>query len=166
MKTLFIKGDNRQNFGAAKKLLILLSVFAINAYAAHTHRVNQQKLAISADDTTEYSNGEALYSGNVELTRGSLVVYGSSGDSSKYGRVVHIYGNPVTYERQVNGKIIEGSAREVTYYKDSGKLVLNGNPRFIAGEEEVVGYGDEVIIYNTDNNNVKVVDVETVVYED
>ena len=145
-----------------KKLLVLLSIFTINIYAARAHHVDGRKLAVMSDVTTEYAKGQADYHGNVVLRHGGLTIYANDGNSRKTktgGLVFNLTGSPATFERIINGKIIEGRARHMTYYKNSGKLVLSGNVGFGSEYEEVVPEENQVLVYNINTNDASVIDI-------
>jgi lipopolysaccharide transport protein LptA len=145
----FIQGN------VMKKLLVLLSIFALNTYAARVYNDGQQAV-LSADSVSEY-DGQNEYSKNVVFTQGDLVINAANASSSRYGNIINFNGNQANFERGS----VEGSARSITYYKSKQKLVLSGNPRIGAGDNEVVGGNGEVLVFNLANNSANIFEVET-----
>ena len=153
MNHLFTTKSNERNFSGAKKLLILLSAFAINAYA--TNDVASQQLSVSSDNTYYTDGGEMVYARNVEINQGALEIDGDNAVSTR--SVYTVVGSPATFEQSRSGNNIQGSANEITYYKNSGRLSLVGDARIGVGNEQLAS---DIIVYNVSTNAATVVEVE------
>ncbi len=148
--------------------LICLFLFAGNLYALTTDK--DKPIEISADKVEiDNSKGQSIYSGNVELSQGSLhitgsklVAFTSNGELTK----ADIYGSPATLKQQPEEKeLIDAKAEhiEINYNKDQ-EIILNKNAILIQGTNKFSGdkikyivATDQVIADSQKDSRVKVV---------
>ena len=111
----------------------------------------KQPLQIVADSATlDQKQMVSVFTGNVVITKGSLVVHADKGvaNEDKQGnRTLTLYGSPVTFvQAQDDGGKIEGQGDKFEYNSKSSLAVLTGRARVKKGKNAVIG---DVLTYNT-----------------
>lgn len=135
----------------SKLIVGLVLITAINSsYALKGD--DQKPMQIDANEATlDQKNMVTVFSGNVVITKGSLVVHADKGTANqdKDGdRVVVLVGSPVTFQQTADdGELIQGQANDFNYNTKSHLAVLKGRARVKKGNNEVIG---DVLTYNTD----------------
>lgn len=110
----------------------------------------QQDLKLDANNATlDYKNKVTVFTGNVVITRGSLVVHADKGMASEdkdQHKMITLYGAPVTFvQLQDDGEKIEGQGNQFDYNAKTNLAILSGRARVKKGKNIVIG---EKITYN------------------
>lgn len=130
------------------KILLLCSL-PFSAYALKGDE--SQPLTIVADSATfDQKNQVTVFSGNLVITKGALIVHASQGTASqdKGGdRTLKLVGAPVTFvQKQDDGGLIEGQGNNFDYNTKTSLAVLTGRARVKNGKNIVLG---DILTYNT-----------------
>lgn len=133
---------------------VYLSIFLITSpcFALALKGDEKQPLQIDADQATlDQKQMVSVFSGNVIITKGSLVVHAAKGVASQDtagDRVLILDGNPVTFVQMGDdGEKIEGQGNNFNYNSKSHLAVLTGRARIKKGKNVVIG---DVLTYNSD----------------
>lgn len=130
-------------------LIFVLCTFSVNVFALKGD--DKKPLQIDADSATvDQKTMVSEFTGNVIITKGSLIVHADKGVASedKAGnRTLILYGRPVTFEQmQDDGVKIVGQGDKFEYNSKSSLAVLTGRAKVTKGKSEVIG---DVLTYNT-----------------
>lgn len=130
-------------------LVILLTLMPAWTFALKSDE--KQPIRIDADTATaDKKNMISIFTGNVVITKGSLIVHADKGVASedKLGnRTLTLYGKPVTFVQTADdGQKIEGQGDRFDYNSKSSLAVLTGRARVKKGKNVVIG---DVLTYNT-----------------
>lgn len=130
-------------------LLVVLSGLTSPAFSLKGD--DKQPLQIDANQATlDQKTMVSVFTGNVVITKGSLIVHSDKGIASedKEGnRTLILNGSPVTFSQlQDDGGKIEGQCDKFEYNSKSSLAVLTGRARVKKGKSEVIG---DVLTYNT-----------------
>ena len=136
-----------------KFIKVCLSVILVMGASAAFALKSDEKAPLQIDAnqaTLDQKQMVSVFTGNVVITKGSLVVHADKGVASQDpagDRVITLDGSPVTFvQLQDDGKKIEGQGDHFTYNSKSGLAVLTGRSRVKEGKNLVVG---DVITYNS-----------------
>lgn len=158
-----------------KSLIFIASVFLVLAlhakplYALSTD--SEQPIEISADKVQiDNIKGQSIYSGNVELSQGSLHITGSKliVKTSASGELTRAdaYGLPATLTQQPENKeLIDAEAEHIVItYDNDQEVILNtkamltqGANKFFGDKIRYIVATDQVIADSQKNKRVKVV---------
>ena len=161
--------------GMYKSLIFIASVFLVLAlhakplYALSTD--SEQPIEISADKVQiDNIKGQSIYSGNVELSQGSLHITGSKliVKTSASGELTRAdaYGLPATLTQQPENKeLIDAEAEHIVItYDNDQEVILNtkamltqGANKFFGDKIRYIVATDQVIADSQKNKRVKVV---------
>lgn len=141
-------------------LLCVLSVFSSLCFALKSDE--SQPIQIVADRATaDQINKVTVFTGNVVVTRGSIIVHSNtaqaSQDKSGYN-IIHLVGTPVTFEQMNDdGEKTNGQCNDFEYNTKNNLAVLTGRARVEKGENLVIGdkltYNTQTQIYDAMSNN-------------
>lgn len=147
---------NKNSAPSLSKILIkiYISMFFIicPCFAFALKGDEKQPLQIDADQATlDQKQMVSVFSGNVVITKGTLVVHASKGVASQDtagDRVLILDGSPVTFVQMGDdGEKIEGQGNNFNYNSKSHLAVLTGRARIKKGKNIVIG---DVLTYNSD----------------
>ena len=145
---------NGTSYLSSKLIKVYLSIFLIATpcLALALKGDEKQPLQIDADQATlDQKQMVSVFSGNVVITKGSLVVHATKGVASQDAggdRVLILDGSPVTFVQiGEDGEKIEGQGNNFNYNSKSHLAVLTGRARIKKGKNIVIG---DVLTYNSD----------------
>lgn len=140
--------------------LLLLIFIAPFSFALKSDE--SQPIQIVADKATaDQINKVTVFTGNVVVTRGSIIVHSNTAEASedKSGyKIIHLVGTPVTFE-QLNddGEKTEGQCNDFEYNTKNSLAILTGRARVKKGDNMVIGdkltYNTQTQIYSATSNN-------------
>ena len=140
-------------------LLIGVLLFSANAWSLDTDA--QQPIYIESDAATyDEKKGESVYTGNVQVTQGSmrmnsdrLVILLSETTKKELNKMIAT-GNPVRFKQKPSDDEdeIRGKSLRAEYYGKEGKLILLEKAKVVQGNNT---YTSERIEYDTRNSIVK-----------
>ncbi|MBN2872489.1 MAG: lipopolysaccharide transport periplasmic protein LptA [Halothiobacillaceae bacterium] len=110
--------------------LLLTGVLATPAFAAQADR--NQPIKVQADKkVTRYQEGTSIYTGDVIIDQGSLHATGDRAtlylEDGQLVRAV-LEGHPATFrERDEQGNLVEGKAKQADYRTAKGNVILRGD---------------------------------------
>lgn len=135
-----------------KNSYLLLVLFLFASGSSFALKADSSKpVQIDADHATfDQKNMVSVFTGNVVITQGSLVVHSERGTASqdKEGyQTIQLFGNPVTFS-QLNddGEKTEGQGNNFQYTTKNNLAVLSGRARVKKGDNLVIG---DKLTYNT-----------------
>ncbi|MDQ5921125.1 MAG: lipopolysaccharide export system protein LptA [Pseudomonadota bacterium] len=100
--------------------------------------------------TVDQKSMVSVFSGDLVITRGSLIVHADQGVASQDkdgNKKLILTGSPVTFIQDLDdGGKIEGQANKFEYNSKSNLAILTGRARVKKGKNEVIG---DVLSYNT-----------------
>lgn len=133
------------------KLVLSICLLALSCPTIALKGDEGKPIQIDADHGTV--NQKAMtseFSGNVVITRGSLVVHANKADASQDAqgdKLLTLYGSPVTFMQVADdGEKIEGQANQFSYNTKSNMAILTGRARVKKGKNIVIG---DTLTYNT-----------------
>ncbi len=130
-------------------LFVLLFIMGASSFALKTDA--SKPVEITADHATfDQKNMVSVFTGNVVITQGTLVVHSEKGTASqdKEGyQTIQLFGSPVTFS-QLNddGEKTEGQGNNFQYTTKTNLAVLSGRARVKKGDNLVIG---DKLTYNT-----------------
>lgn len=132
--------------------IIGLYILPFSSYALKTD--SAQPLTIVADGATfDQKNQVTVFTGNVVITKGSLVIHANQGTATQdkaLDRTLNLIGSPVTFvQKQDDGTLIEGQGNKFDYDTKTSLAVLTGRARVKNGKNIVIG---DVLTYNTNTH--------------
>ncbi len=140
-------------------LLIWVLLFSANVWSLDTDA--RQPIYIESDAATyDEKKGESVYTGNVQVTQGSmrmnsdrLVILMSESGEKELNKMIAT-GNPVRFKQKPSDdkEEIRGKSLRVEYYGKDGKLILLEKAKVVQGSNT---YTSERIEYDTKNSIVK-----------
>lgn len=112
---------------------------------------NEKPVQIDANNATaDQKNMTTVFTGNVVITRGSILVHANKGvasQNSEKENIVTLFGNPVTFlQKQDDGQLVTGQCNQFTYNSKTNLAVLTGRAKIKKGKDNISG---EQITYNT-----------------
>jgi lipopolysaccharide export system protein LptA len=138
----------------------LFSILSANAFALKTD--SEQPIQIEADSATaDQKNMVTVFTGDVVVTRGSIIVHASKADANQDAdgnKTVHLTGSPVTFEQMNDdGEKTEGQCNDFVYSTKTNIAILTGRARVKKGDNEVIGdkltYNTQTQIYSANSTN-------------
>ena len=138
----------------------LFSILSANAFALKTD--SEQPIQIEADSATaDQKNMVTVLTGDVVVTRGSMLVNASKADATQDAdgnKTVHLTGSPVTFEQMNDdGEKTEGQCNDFVYSTKTNIAILTGRARVKKGDNEVIGdkltYNTQTQIYSANSTN-------------
>lgn len=135
--------QNRLVLGLAL-LLWVLNAFALKSDA-------QQEVHIDAGHATfDQKNKVTVFTGQIVITQGSLVVHAEKGTASEDkdgNQTIELYGTPVTFvQLNDDGDRTEGQGNNFQYTTHDNLAILSGRARVKKGNNLVMG---DKLTYNT-----------------
>lgn len=141
-------------------LAVLLMLIAPFSFALKSDE--SQPIQIVADQATaDQINKKTVFTGNVVVTRGSIVVNSNKAEASedKSGyKIIHLIGSPVTFEQMNDdGEKTTGQCNDFEYNTKNSMAILTGRARVSKGDNLVMGdrltYNTQTQIYSAVSNN-------------
>jgi len=129
--------------------ILILAIVPLVSFALKSDE--KQPIQIDADHATlDQKQMVSIFTGNVVITRGSLIAHADKGVASQDSdgnRKLTLYGKPVTFEQIADdGQKIEGQGNEFDYTTKNSLVVLTGRARVKKGKNIVIG---DTLTYNT-----------------
>jgi lipopolysaccharide export system protein LptA len=129
--------------------IIILYMLATNVFALRSDNI--KPLQIEANQATvNQKNMTSVFTGNVVITKGSLVIHANTGmanQDANGGKIIVLDGNPINFvQLQDDLTKVSGQCNRFTYNTKTGIAVLSGRARVVKGANIVIG---DTIIYNT-----------------
>ncbi len=142
-------------------LFFLVALVALqNTYALKSDE--SQPIQIEANSATaDQINMKTVFSGNVVVTRGSMIVHSNTAEASQDNggyKTIHMIGTPVTFS-QLNddGEKTEGQCNDFNYNTKNNLAILTGRARVKKGDNLVMGdkltYNTQTQVYSANSNN-------------
>ncbi|MCE2706407.1 MAG: lipopolysaccharide transport periplasmic protein LptA [Proteobacteria bacterium] len=108
-------------------------------------------LQIDADNATlDQKNMTTVFTGNVIITRGSIIVHANKGIASQDANkdnIVILYGTPITFSQiQDDKQKITGQCNQFEYNTKTNLAILSGNAKIKKNKDSIIS---EQITYNT-----------------
>ncbi|RTK95610.1 MAG: lipopolysaccharide transport periplasmic protein LptA [Neisseriaceae bacterium] len=133
------------------KILILCVLSALSFSAFALKDDSTKPIQIEADNATaDQKNMVTVFTGNVVVTRGSIIVHANQATASQDAggnKTVHVTGNPVTFEQtNDDGEKTQGQCNDFVYSTKTDVAILTGRARVKKGDNEVMG---DKLTYNT-----------------
>lgn len=142
-------------------LLVGVLLFSANAWSLDTDA--QQPIYIESDAATyDEKKGESVYTGNVQVTQGSMrmnsdrlvILMSETTTKKKELNKMIATGNPVRFKQKPSADKdeIRGKSLRAEYYGSDGKLILLEKAKIVQGKNT---YTSDRIEYDTRNSIVK-----------
>lgn len=145
-----------------RRYFLLLCLIFISPFSFALKSDESQPIQIVADSATaDQINKVTVFSGNVVVTRGSIIVHSNtaqaSEDKSGY-KIIHLVGTPVTFEQMNDdGEKTQGQCNDFEYNTKTNLAILTGRARVKKGDNMVMGdkltYNTQTQIYNAVSNS-------------
>ncbi len=112
---------------------------------------NEKPVQIDANNATaDQKSMTTVFTGNVIITRGSILVHADKGVASQDSdqeNIVTLFGSPVKFsQKQDDGQLVTGQCNQFTYNSKTNLAVLTGRAKIKKGKDNITG---EQITYNT-----------------
>jgi lipopolysaccharide export system protein LptA len=139
-----------------RALLAVLAIFAASPLAALTGD-DRQPINIAADQVElDQRNGLSIYSGNVELTQGSMRLNAGRvivNYADRHVRKVVAEGTPALYRQRQDGEEAEilARAQRMELHTGSGQLILQDDAELSQGGNR---FSSQRIVYDTVNSRI------------
>lgn len=142
-------------------LFILLLIFVTPLSFALKSDESQPIQIVADKATADQINKVTVFTGNVVVTRGSIIVHSNTAEASedKSGyKIIHLVGTPVTFE-QLNddGEKTQGECNDFEYNTKNSLAILTGRARVKKGDNMVIGdkltYNTQTQIYSATSSN-------------
>ncbi len=132
------------------RLLVLCCLFFSQAGSA-TEADEAEKIHVNADRMKlNIETGNSIYSGNVKITQGDLVLTGDTVTIEQHDKLVeriNVTGKPATYTHVMAGsEPIHATSRRMVYTSSEHRLVLIGDARLSQPDHTVTS---QKIVYDT-----------------
>lgn len=133
-----------------KKILSLMFlIFIANIYALQQDMT--KPVQIVADHALlDEKNKSTVFSGNIVITRGSLVIHAATGTASQDlngDRILDLYGSPVVFQQLTDdGKEVIGQCNHFNYDTKTALAILTDRARVKKGKSIIIG---DKLTYNT-----------------
>lgn len=144
-----------------KIILIMLSMLIVQTCFA-LKSDESQPIQIEANHATaDQLKMITVFSGNVVVTRGSMIVHSNTAEASQDTggyKTIHMVGTPVTFS-QLNddGEKTEGQCNDFNYNTKNNLAILTGRARVKKGDNLVMGdkltYNTQTQVYSANSNN-------------
>ena len=145
-----------------KRICLILLLSGLSSFSYALKSDESQPIQIEANQATaDQINMVTVFSGNVVVTRGSMIVHSNTAQASQDAqgyKTIHMIGTPVTFS-QLNddGDKTEGQCNDFDYNTKNNLAVLTGRARVKKGDNLVMGdkltYNTQTQIYNATSAN-------------
>ena len=144
------------------KLILFFMVVACSSYVYALKSDDQQDMHLDANSAKlDYKNKTTVFTGNVIITRGSIVVHADNGTASEDQegqRVITLHGTPVTFSQlQEDGDKVEGQGNQFDFNTKTHLAILSGRARIKKGKSIIIGdkitYNTETQVYSADTTS-------------
>lgn len=149
-------------FHKNNKLLLIILLLFISPLSFALKSDESQPIQVVADQATaDQINKVTVFTGNVVVTRGSIIVHSTKAEASedKSGyKVIHLTGSPVTFEQMNDdGEKTIGQCNDFEYTTKNNLAILTGRARVSKGDNLAMGdrltYNTQTQIYSAVSNN-------------
>lgn len=145
-----------------KRALLLFSLLLLSPLSFALKSDESQPIQIEANQATaDQVNMVTVFTGNVVVTRGSMIVHSNTAQASQDAqgyKTIHMVGTPVTFS-QLNddGDKTEGQCNDFNYNTKNNLAILTGRARVKKGDNLVMGdrltYNTQTQIYSATSAN-------------
>lgn len=141
--------------------LTLALMLSTSPLFALTSDSQQPINVVSNKQTLDLEKNLVTFSDHVVITQGSMkinankviIIRSNKKDNSKNTDVIEAFGNPVTFQQQLdNGKLVQGKADKVNYNVAKEFLQLSGNASLQQQDSKISG---SLITYDVKNQQLK-----------
>lgn len=134
-----------------KRLFLILILLILSPLSFALKSDESQPIQIEANQATaDQVNMVTVFSGNVVVTRGSMIVHSNTAQASQDAqgyKTIHMIGTPVTFSQMNDdGDKTEGQCNDFNYNTKNNLAILTGRARVKKGDNLVMG---DKLTYNT-----------------
>lgn len=138
------------------RLLAITLLFCLQSYSLAAEPVQQEKIFIDADYMQlNINTGKSVYSGNVKISQGELVLIGDEVTLEQSKDLVErmtVIGKPARYNHVTEkGESIEAESERMVYIASQHKLIMTINAKLKQPDHQV---SSQKITYDTQNKIV------------
>ena len=134
---------------------LITSGYALKTDAAQAIQIIADHLSV------DQKNMVTIFTGNVVLTQGSILVHAQKAEASQDPagfKLLHLLGAPVTFSQlEDDGEKVEGQGNSFDYSTKDNLAILVGRARVKKGDNLVMGdkltYNTQTQIYSASSNN-------------
>ncbi len=136
---------------SVRNIFFLVFMIIFSSYVFALKGDSDKPVQIDADHATvDNKNKVSVFTGNVIITQGSLIVHANRAVASEDpvgDKTVTLYGSPVNFvQQQDDGDKVEGQGNQFVYNTKTSIGVLSGRARVKKGKNIVIG---DSISYNS-----------------